>query len=55
MKREPIILWKEEEYSYPMAHGFIPNIMTFVSTQSALVHLSLKQPISRLFLISMVH
>lgn len=30
MKRKNIKLWKEEEYSYPMAQGFVPNIMTYI-------------------------
>ena len=30
MKKEVITLWNQEEYTYPMAQGFVPNIMTYV-------------------------
>ena len=30
MRKEKLTLWKPEEYTYPMAMGFIPNIMTYI-------------------------
>lgn len=30
MRREAITLWQDEEYTYPMALGFVPNIMPYI-------------------------
>lgn len=30
MKKEEITLWQEDEYTYPRAQGFVPNIMTYI-------------------------
>lgn len=30
MKQQKITIWKEKEYDYPMALGFVPNLMTYL-------------------------
>lgn len=30
MKREKIVIWNENEYSYAMAQGFVPNLRTYI-------------------------
>lgn len=30
MRKQRFNLWKETEYTYPMAFGFVPNIVTFL-------------------------
>ena len=30
MRKEKLTLWETEEYTYPMAMGFTPNIMTYI-------------------------
>lgn len=30
MRKEVITLWQDGEYTYPMAQGFVPNLMTYV-------------------------
>ena len=35
MKQQKLTLWKEEEYSYPLSFGFLPNLMTYLHDESA--------------------
>lgn len=30
MKQQKITIWENEEYGYPMAFGFVPNIMAYL-------------------------
>lgn len=35
MKREKIVIWEKEEYNYPMAFGFVPNMMAYLHDDAA--------------------
>ena len=38
MRKEKLTLWETEEYTYPMAMGFTPNIMTYIHDEDTQIH-----------------
>ena len=30
MKKETLAVWQEGEYSYPLAFGFVPNLVSYI-------------------------
>ena len=55
-KQKKEAIWKEDEYSYPMAFGFIPNIMAgSIVKQAVIVMPYMKQGVNNLLLFFIKH